>query len=327
MERALWFVRPGEVELRREPAASDAPPAGELDAVGLASGISQGTELLLYRGEGTTPFDPSLDAPGQPTYPRRYGYAWVGEVTRAGEGVSIPVGTRIFALAPHGDRRRFRSDQVRVLSKGVPVARATLAANLETAVTALWDSGVTLGDRVIICGAGIVGLLVTRLAVRAGAQHVIVIEPSEKRRQAALAMGASLALPPDHGRELGLADVVFEMSGKPECLSRCFDYCGDQGHVVVVSNYGSRAAPVMLGGVFHRRRLRLISSQVSALPAGRQPRWDHARRFDVVRSLLTDTTLDELIEPALPFAAAPEVYRRLAERGADALHVLFQYGA
>ena len=154
----------------------------------LASGVSQGTELLLYRGEGPNPFDPSLDAPGTPTYPRRYGYAWVGEVaeTRADD---VRAGTRIFALAPHGDEHTFAAAQVRPLPASIPALRATLAANLETAITVIWDAELALGDSVVVVGGGVVGLLCGWLARRAGASRVRLVESSVRRRQAATAVG------------------------------------------------------------------------------------------------------------------------------------------
>lgn len=335
MARELWFTGPGCVEVRDAPAPSEPVARGQIEARALASGVSQGTELLLYTGEGTTPFDPSLDAPGAPTYPRRYGYAWVGEVT-AGE---LPVGRRVFALAPHGDVHRLAIERVRVLPDAIPPWRAVLAANLETALTAVWDSGATLGDRAVVYGAGVVGLLVTRLLVRAGAADVIVVEPSPKRRAAALALGATRAVAPGAeapgaeapgdmptaerpSAEAQLADVVFELTGRPEALTSCLRACAMEGRVIVVSNYGGRRAPVALGDVFHRRRLQIVSSQVSSIPAARRPRWDLERRFAVVAALLRDEALDALLEPAVPFSRAGEVYATLDDR----LQVVFDYG-
>src|SRR4051794_9894678 len=142
--RELWFVAPRTVALQRG-AGPASIRAGQVRARALASGVSQGTELLLYRGEGPALFDPSLDPPGTPTYPRRYGYAWVGRVVES-LADSVPVESRIFALAPHGDEHVLDAKQARVLPDTIPAARATLAANLETAVTVIWDAEVSLGD-------------------------------------------------------------------------------------------------------------------------------------------------------------------------------------
>src|SRR4051812_39259402 len=194
--RELWFTGPGSVEVRSSEGRS-ALSSGQVRVRALASGISQGTELLLYRGEGPMPFDPSLDVPGAPTYPRRYGYAWVGEVVES-QSDAQPVGARIFALAPHGDEHCLDAAQVRALPSALPAERAVLAANLETAVNIAWDAGVALGDDVVVIGGGVVGLLAGYAARKSGASRVRLIEPSARRRHAALALGFTEALSPAH---------------------------------------------------------------------------------------------------------------------------------
>ncbi|MGK4003184.1 zinc-binding dehydrogenase [Sorangium sp. So ce1036] len=324
--RELWFVRPGLVEVRLG-APPREPGAGEIVARALASGISQGTELLLYRGEGPTPFDPSLDAPGAPTYPRRYGYAWVGEVVARGEGAAFAPGDRVFALAPHGDVHVLGPDAARGLPRSIPAERAVLAANLETAVTCVWDAGVGLGDVVVVLGGGVVGLLVVALARRAGAAEVRLVEPSERRRQAGLALGAAAAARPEDDRPRGDADVVIAATGDPAELDRAIAHAGREATVTVASFYGARTSPVALGAEFHRRRLRLRASQVSTLPPERAPRWDPARRFALVRALLEDAALDALLDPPVPLDAAPRLYAALAAEPGARLLSVFQYGS
>jgi threonine dehydrogenase-like Zn-dependent dehydrogenase len=183
--RELWFVAKGRVEVqRREPQLLE---PGMVRARALASGISQGTEMLLFKGEGPVPFDPSLDAPGQATYPRRYGYAWVGEVCE-GSG-AIARGARVFALAPHGDEHLAEPGRFRLLPEQVPPPRAVLAANLETALTVVWDGAVALGDRVLVVGGGVVGLLAGYCARLGGARHVALVEPASRRRDVARRLG------------------------------------------------------------------------------------------------------------------------------------------
>jgi 2-desacetyl-2-hydroxyethyl bacteriochlorophyllide A dehydrogenase len=296
---------------------------GQVLARALASGVSQGTELLLYRGEGPEPFDPSLDPPGAPTYPRRYGYAWVGEVIDRGPGVrDLAIGARVFALAPHGDAHAIDAAAVRPIGD-VPSRRAVLAANLETAITCVWDSGVSLGDRVVVLGAGVVGLLVAYLATQAGAR-VRLVEPSPRRRAAAERLGLRSVSPTDAPPDAD-ADVVFEATGRPELLARAIDHAAREATIVLASFYGARTAPVPLGSDFHRRRLHLVASQVSAIPPARAPRWTFDRRFDLVRSILGDASLDALLDPPVPFAEAPAVYQRLAASPGDALATVFDY--
>lgn len=319
--RELWFTAPEQVELRQVAAMSLG--AGQVRLRALASGLSQGTELLLYRGEGPTPFDPSLDAPGAPTYPRRYGYAWVGEVVES-QCTRLGLGARVFALAPHGEEHCLNAEQVQKLPPELPVERAVLAANLETAVNVAWDAGIALGDDVVVIGGGVVGLLAGYAALRGGASRVRLLEPSARRRQAALALGFEQALAPEQADGI-VADVVIEASGNPACLDLAVRMAREEAVIVVASFYGQRVAPVALGSDFHRRRLTLRASQVSRLPASRGVGWSLARRFQLVTALLQSAALDGLLDPAVPFSEAPATYARLARAPGDSLQTLFSY--
>ncbi|HXK16443.1 MAG TPA: zinc-binding alcohol dehydrogenase [Polyangiaceae bacterium] len=320
--RELWFVAPEQVELRAAPSAPLLP--GQLRLRALASGISQGTELLLYRGEGPTPFDPSLDAPGAPTFPRRYGYAWVGEITESNSAAHA-VGTRVFALLPHGDEHRVNAAQVRPLPEELPAERGVLAANLETAVNVVWDAAVALGDDVLVIGGGVVGLLTGHLAKLSGARRVLLVEPSAVRRRAALRLGFDDAWSPAQLPAISV-DVVIEASGNPACLDLAIASARLEGVIVVASFYGERAANIALGADFHRRRLTLRASQVSRLPPGRSAGWSFSRRFELVVDLLKNPALDALLERPVPFDEAPSIYARLARAPGETLQMLFRYG-
>src|SRR6187402_2447985 len=248
--RELWFTAPGSVQLRAGTPA--ALVDGQVRVRALTSGISQGTELLLLQGEGPTPFDPSLDAPGAATYPRRYGYAWVGQIAEARGGVLAP-GTRVFGLLAHGDEHCVPPSALRPLPDGVPAERAVLAANLETAVNVVWDAGVALGDDVLVIGGGVVGLLSGYLARLSGASRVRLLEPAPRRRAAALTLGFDAAFEPEQAPAGAEADVVIEASGRPECLTAALGHARQEGVVTVASFYGQRVAPLALGNDFHRR--------------------------------------------------------------------------
>jgi len=296
---------------------------------GLCSGISQGTEMLLYRGEGPTPFDPSLDVLGQATYPRRFGYAWVGEVMARANDVqiaagSVPLGTRVFGLLPHAEFHIIGETSLSLLGPDIPAQRAVLLPNLETAITCVWDAGVTLGDRVVVLGGGIVGLLVAWLAQSAGGR-VRLVEPSQRRIEAACRLGVHEVLTPEQDIPSGAADVVIEATGDPQTLDRAIAHAGLEATVVVASFYGSRVSPVDLGSTFHRKRLSLKASQVSRVPSTRQARWSLARRFELVRTLLARPELDVLLDPPVPFEQAAEVYRRIDQAPGDGLQTVFQY--
>lgn len=317
--RELWFTAPRTVEVRSAARASLEP--GQVRARALFSGVSQGTELLLFKGEGPTPFDPSLDALGTPTYPRRYGYAWVGEVTET-RSTALAVGARVFGLLPHGDEHCVPAEKLRALSEPVPSTRAVLAANFETALNVVWDAGIALGDEVTVIGGGIVGLLAGHAARLAGAQ-VRVLEPAAARRGAALALGLEAAAAPAAGQPL--ADVVVEASGDPACLDGAILLARDEGVIAVASFYGERVAPLRLGVEFHRRRLTLKASQVSRLPPMRAPGWSFERRFRLVERLLLDARLDALLEAPVSLDQAPALYAQLAESPARSLQSIFSY--
>lgn len=325
--KELWFEAPRTVELRR--TELPVPAAGEVLVRGICSGISQGTEMLLYRGQGPTPFDPSLDAPGQPIYPRRYGYAWVGEVMARANSVqnaaaSLPVGSRVFGLLPHAEFHVIAETSLSLLGPDIPVLRAVLAPNLETAINCVWDAGVALGDRVVVLGGGIVGQLIGWLAQSAGGQ-VRLVEPSARRLEVARLLGLHEALTPDQDVPSGSADVVIEATGNPQTLDRAIAHAGLEATVVVASFYGTRVSPVDLGSAFHRKRLSLKASQVSRVPSARQARWSLSRRFELVRTLLGQPELDVLLEPPVPFEQAAAEYQRIDQAPGDGLQTVFQY--
>lgn len=325
--RELWFVAPRTVELRRTELPLPGP--GEILVRGLYSGISQGTEMLLYRGQGPTPFDPSMDAPDQATYPRRYGYAWVGEVVALADGelnicATVPLGARVFALLPHAEFHILKATSASLLAPNIPPERAVLASNLETAITCVWDAGISLGDRVVVLGGGIVGQLTAWLARFAGGQ-VRLVEPSARRLEVARFLGVHETFTPELDVPSGEADVVIEATGDPATLDRAIAHAGVEATVVVASFYGAKVADVRLGSAFHRKRLSLKASQVSRVPASRLTRWSLSRRFELVRSLLQRPELDALLDVPVPFEQAAAQYSRIEKSPGDGLQTVFRY--
>jgi threonine dehydrogenase-like Zn-dependent dehydrogenase len=322
ISRALFFDGPRRVAIR------DVEITGDDVARGIASAISQGTELLLYRGEGPTPFDPSLArmttttttttattattaTPTATTYPCRYGYAWVGEHEHGDRK------QRVFALAPHGDAHLVGSHAMRPIRSDIPATRATLAANLETAITCVWDAEAAFGERAVVLGAGLVGILVAWLLVRGGARSVTLVDPRAGRLACAKTLVPSL-LCVEAGKADGSADVIIEATGDPHAIDDAIAWAAPSARIIVASFYGRRRAPVDLGDAFHRRRLSLVASQVSSIPPRHSGRWTLERRFDLVQDLLGEPNLDALIAPPVAFEAAPDLYARLARGDADA---------
>src|SRR5215218_1042696 len=319
--RALWFTAPRTAEFRAETV--EPPGPGEVRVETIASAVSAGTEMLVYRGE--VPRDLRLDLPtlaGSYGFPIKYGYAAAGRVLDTGSGVEhLSVGDPVFVHHPHQD--------VFVVPAQMPVL---LPDNLETALNIVHDTPVRLGETALIFGQGVVGLLVALLLQLAGVRPVLVVDPLEERRKLALAAGADCALAPGglNNRVMDItggrgADVAVETSGSGAALQSAVDAVAAEGTVVVASWYGTKPVTLALGGHFHRGRVRLRSSQVGRSNPELAPRWDRARRMDTVLGLLGRLKLKQFISHRIPFGKAPEAYSLLDKRPEEALQVIFTY--
>jgi 2-desacetyl-2-hydroxyethyl bacteriochlorophyllide A dehydrogenase len=301
----------------------------------VVSGVSAGSELLVYRGlaPGDLPPDlPTVD--GDFRLPMKFGYASVGSVAEVGgEVASLQVGDLVFVHHPHQTEYVVTADFPIRLPKGLSADRGVFAANLETAATILLDAHPHLNEAVLVVGQGVVGLLVTMLLKRAGARPIIAVDLHQRRRDAALGAGADQTLAPGPALVRAVqeltggrgVDVAIEASGSPAALQSCVDTAAFGGTVVVASWYGSRDVTLALGGAFHRRRLRLLSSQVSTLDPTLAPRWNRERRTDLVRSLLMELPLDGLISHRFPFGSAASAYELLETKPEECMQVVFDY--
>lgn len=316
--RQFWVRSPGRGEIRTADLGPGA--AGEVLVRALYSGISRGSESLVFRGEVPPSQYGAMRAPfqeGDFPGPVKYGYCSVGEVLAAPEGrASALVGRRVFCLYPHQDLYRVPPDALAVVPEDVPPGRAVLAANMETAVNALWDGGPSPGDVVVVIGAGVVGLLVAWLCRQLPGTRVTVADVDPSREPVARELGLDFRdrPPADAG-----ADLVFHASGSPEGLAAGLSVAGVEGTVVELSWYGTRSVPLPLGEEFHSRRLTVRSSQVGRIPPARAPRWSHARRLGLALDLLRDPRLDVLITGESDFDALPGVMERLSRDGRGVL--------
>lgn len=315
---AFWTVAPGRGELRRETL----PPLRDGDVLvrSLYSAISRGTESLVFRGEVPPSEYQRMRAPfqqGDFPAPVKYGYINVG-VVEAGCGAQAQalVGRRVFCLYPHQQAYVVPATAVVALPDAVPSARAVLAANLETAINAVWDASPTLGDRIAVVGGGVLGALVTWLCARIPGTEVELIDLDPSRAALATALGAGFALP-DGAR--GNCDLVIHASGAPAGLARALELAGDEATVLEMSWYGQRSVALALGEAFHARRLTLRSSQVGRLPPRQAPRWTYRRRMELALSLLVDSLPDVLISGESDFASLPDTLQRLSSAPAGAL--------
>ncbi|MDP8924870.1 MAG: zinc-binding dehydrogenase [Chloroflexota bacterium] len=331
--RAVWFTAPRTVELREE--AIGRPGPGEILVETVISAISHGTEMLVYRGE--VPPESSLDLPtlaGSFGYPIKYGYASVGRVVEAGGEVGgVSAGDPVFALHPHQTRFVVSASLAWRLPPTLGPERGIFAANVETALNALLDAPIRIGERVVVFGQGVVGLLVGLLARRNGAGRVVVVDRYRRRREVALALGADAALAPSDSLAAELraaledapADVAFEASGNPAALQAAIDSVADEGTVVACSWYGTKPVTLALGGHFHRGRVRLRSTQVGRLDPGLAPRWTLARRTSVVTRLLETLPLDSLITHRVPLSQAAWAYQLVDEQPEETVQVALAY--
>ena len=237
---------------------------------------------------------------GDFAFPVKYGYCAVGRVVAGPRR-----GETVFALAPHQSRFACPPALAHRLPDGLPPERAILAANMETALTVVWDSGAGPGDRVAVVGAGVVGALAGWLCAQLPGAEVTLVDTEPGRAALADALRCGFAAP---DRAEGGADVVIHASASAEGLATALRLAGREAVVVEASWYGDRAVPAPLGGAFHSQRLRLVSSQVGSLPPARAPRWSHARRMAKALSLLADPALDALISGETAFDALPAAY-------------------
>ncbi|MDR7470720.1 MAG: zinc-binding alcohol dehydrogenase [Armatimonadota bacterium] len=301
----------------------------------VCSAISHGTEMLIYRGEA--PAGLRLDLPtlrGSFGFPVKYGYASVGRVTEVGSGVQTPSpGDLVFTHHPHQTVYTVPAGMPVVLPQGLPPEAGVFLANLETAVNALLDAPVLVGEVVVIFGQGVVGLLLTQLVRRHLPAVLLAVEPVAHRRALSLVLGADAALDPREdipsavaARSEGRgADLVLEASGQPAALQAAMDIAGVEGRIVVVSWYGTKSVEVDLGSAFHRRRLRVISSQVGDLPGALSPRWDLLRRRRVATRLLPALTLAPLVTHRIPFDRAAEAYALVDAHAGQVVQVVLTY--
>lgn len=333
MPDAVWFAAPGVAEIRSEPPQSVGLADVRVEAI--VSGLSAGSELLVYRGHAPSDLPPDLPTVvGDFRLPIKFGYANVGAVVEVGASVAgLEVDDLVFVHHPHQTEYVVAATFPIRLPKSLPAERGVFAANLETAVTVVLDAHPRLEEAVLVVGQGIVGLLVTMLLKRVGARPIITVDLHERRRDAAVRAGADHALRPGDGlmpQVLELTggrgvDVAVEASGSPAALQSCVDSAAFGGTVVVASWYGNREVKLALGGAFHRRRLRLVSSQVSTLDPTLSPRWNRERRTDLVRTLLTELALEDLISHRLPFRAAASAYELLETNPEECLQVVLDY--
>lgn len=317
---AFWLREPGRGEIR--PLTLPEPRPDEVMVRTLRSGVSRGTEALVFHGRVPTGQYAAMRAPfqeGDFPGPVKYGYLNVGAVELGPPELS---GRTVFCLYPHQTAYVVPTTAVTVVPEGVPPARAVLAGTVETAVNALWDGGPLLGDRVAVVGAGMVGCCVARLLSRFPAMQVTLVDVDPGRADVAAALGVDFALPAD---ATDGCDLVVHASATSAGLQRSLELLAPEGTVIDLSWYGDSEVQLALGGAFHSARLGIRASQVSTLSPARSGRRTKAERLALALELLRDPAFDALISGQSRFDELPDVMARLAAGSVRALCHIITY--
>ncbi|WP_216216631.1 zinc-dependent alcohol dehydrogenase [Amycolatopsis aidingensis] len=299
---AFWVRARGQGEIR--PVELPEPGADEVLVRTLYSGISRGTEALVFRGGVPQSQYELMRAPfqeGDFPAPVKYGYLNVGVVERGPDALR---GRTVFCLYPHQTRYVVPAAAVTPVPDPVPAARAVLAGAVETAVNAAWDAAPLLGDRISVVGAGMIGCCVARVLSRFPGTRVQLVDTDPGRAEVAAALGVDFATPQRAAAE---RDLVVHASGTESGLTLALELPVRDGVVVELSWYGDRRVALPLGEFFHSRRLVLRSSQVGTVSPARAGRRDHADRLALALELLADPAFDALVTGECRFTELPRV--------------------
>lgn len=342
--QSVWFPALRQVEIRTEAIRECGPH--DVTATAVASGISHGTEMTIFRGQApdattalSLPQDliqPQATMGGtfEQKFPIKYAYANVGRVDIAGSESGFAPGDLVFARVPHQTHFTVAADLcTRLPAELDPLDAATTIGLLDVATNALMDHPVMIGDVVAVYGLGLVGLFTAQLA-RRNASRLIAVDPLASRRKLALDYGADVAVAPGEALEAIKdlssgrgTDVSIDASGAPSALQTAIEGTGPEGTVLVPAYYGRKPVTLTLSPEFHMRRLRMVSSSVNA-PDGRlSQRWTNQRRLDLNVELLGPLHAGDLISHRIPFHEAARAFELIDQHPEEVLSVVLTYPA
>jgi 2-desacetyl-2-hydroxyethyl bacteriochlorophyllide A dehydrogenase len=336
--KTIYFTAPRQVELREEPL----PALGADDVLveTVCSSISAGTEMLVYRGQFPHLNDSHDHLSSGLCHPLAFGYANVGRIKETGSNVDRALrDTLVFGFQPHTSAFICNPSSLIFAPASFPAEACSFLPNMETAVNLVQDAAPILGERVLVLGQGVVGLLVTSLLKEFPLEELITSDCFELRRKASLEIGVNDSFDSvsvkndfskeiDQKRKIGYAqifDLSFELTGSPSALDEAIAFTTFSGRIVIGSWYGEKRANLDLGSAFHRSRIKIISSQVSTIAPELSGRWDKARRFEVAWEALKRIQPQKWITHRFPIERAEDAYRLLDENPQEAIQVLFNY--
>ena len=294
---SLWYTAPYQIELRNQ-QLPDQCRTNHLRIKALYSAISKGTERLVYSDLIPKSEWSRMQCPfqvGDFPFPVKYGYSMVGKVIQDKSNLS---GQNVFILHPHESLFDVPKDSVLPIPKNIPAKRAILAANMETALNAIWDSNPLPGDAISIIGGGVVGCLIAYLTSKIPGTNVTLIDKNPQRKKISQLFGLKFA---QSSHSISNQDLVYHVSGNPKGLTTAIEIAGNESNIIELSWYGTTESKINLGGAFHSKRLKIISSQVGQITPQRCPRWTTSRRLGTSIELLNDSKLDKLVNHVLPY--------------------------
>jgi len=304
---SIWHISSTKSTLQKEPLNAILP--NQIAIQSLYSLISTGTEKLVATGQVPTSMHQLMRVPsmgGDFNFPVKYGYSLVGKVLSKGN----LQGQLVHLLHPHQDQLIIERSAISLVPPEIPAKRAALASNMETALNAIWDSGVSIGDKVVVCGFGMIGGLVARLLALMPAIEVVILEKNAYRIRQAKQMGFIV-----NPTTLENFDCSFHTSGSSTGLQTCIEAVGMEGKIIELSWYGTKSVQLQLGADFHYHRKQIISSQVGHVPFAKNARWDYQRRKATVWELLKNPIFDAHITHEIAFSDSPAFFGQLRQGG------------
>lgn len=326
--QVLFFIAPEKLEVRE--VSLPMLKTGQVLVETRSSLISAGTEMLVFRGQFPKIHDLHDGLSSDMTYPMPYGYACAGKVIQVGPQVSESwLGKSVFSFHAHASHFIEHTENLISVPEDVSFERACFLPNMETAVNLVQDGAPILGEKILVLGQGIVGLLTTSLLGEFPLDQLATVDVFESRRKASAGIGKVTALAPEQIpafiQENGKFDAVFELSGVPAALNDAITNTIFSGRIIIGSWYGQKSAAIDLGGVFHRSRIKLISSQVSTISPELSGRWNKHRRFDLAWKALNRIEPEKWITHRMPLDDTQSAYELLHRHPELVLQIAFDY--